>query len=142
VLRPDGNGRCLLMASVLDDDPNILLLGELNRGLHIVRSSHIDHIASVVAQIAGLRLHSEGYARVVLEILIENLGRVVDSKVSLDSRSLLLPIQYKRLTDTDQSGPNTPAHPHTLLGQISQLGHYGIHLTTEWRQSSALEVWS
>jgi hypothetical protein len=70
VLQLDGNGHYLLVASVLDDDSNILLLGKLNRGLHVVRSRHVDHITGIVPQLAGLRLRRERYVRVFLKILM------------------------------------------------------------------------
>lgn len=62
------------MACVLNNDPYNVLLCECKGTLHITGFGDIDDITGVVAQFARSRRVCEGHARVVLEILVQNLG--------------------------------------------------------------------
>ena len=67
------------MASVLDDESYVLVLGKGDAGLDVSRACDVDHVADVVAKLAWLRGRRERVAGVIPKVHAHEVGGRIDA---------------------------------------------------------------
>jgi hypothetical protein len=89
----------ILVARVVDGQPDVLLAGKLQPGNHVVGAGDIDRVDRVVAEDTGPRGRGEGITRLVLIVRVDDLAWLVDASGVIVSRPIFrLQISFVRET--------------------------------------------
>jgi hypothetical protein len=67
------------MACIFDNQADVVVPRELDAGLNIGSTRHIEHIAGQITQLAGCGRRPEWIARIVLPVIIEDIGWCSDT---------------------------------------------------------------